>query len=505
MLAIGGACSIETMNDEQRTKLKKLDVAPSCPGPGLLHAPSPHLNKFLPLIEWTRTLAHESARTCSAASHYVFICPITGPMGPTTTSASGPTAAAPTQSQQQQQQQPRRLWRLAAVIAIALALTAVLAAALLVPRNSKERQSASPSTTGGSPVTPVRSVDLTTVTNALLVANSDMHDQVAAAAMANTTMNTIVTTPATPSKDGFFSMFTDGNTASEGVAIDSSAVGAYAWKALAGAAGSVCTPKNAAELVEFVTSTTSCTVILLRQSGRMPYNITKTMNVTSTKILIGNPIDLPTIQAVKGVHRLFDVHAGGRLDTRFLQLMRAPATKLDDGLLIFYWANTVLVRLGGEFTATGCVLGQKIQTVEMFLEDLEDPRMRVRMFGGHIGVTGGNVFLTGCVVYKIVPYGAPIVNHIQIGRDILVLAGNVVFTGVINVLGNLATSSINFGNIAAVFGGTVIWVGGANIGAGVIHMQYGAGQNIWVVSRSKKGREEEGCAMCYFPFDTKVK
>lgn len=407
-------------------------------------------------------------------------------MGPTTTSASGATATAPTQSQQQQQ--PRRPWRLAAVIAIALALTAGLAAALLVPRNSNKRHTASPSTTGGFPVvTPVRSVDLTTVTNALLVANSDMHDQVAAAARANT--NTIVTTPATPKKDVFFSMLTGGNTASKGAAIDSSAVGAYAWKALAGAAGSVCTPKNAAELVEFVTSATSCTVILLRHSSRMPYNITKTMNVTSTKILIGNPIDLPTIQAVRGVHRLFDVHAGGRLDTRFLQLMRAPATKLDDGLLFFYWANTLLVRLGGEFTATGCILGQNIQTVEMFLEDLEDPRLRVRMFGGHIGVTGGNVFMTGCVVYKIVPYGAPIVNHIQIGRDILVLAGNVVFTGVFNILVNLATSSINVGNIAAVFGGTVIWVGGANLGAGIIHCQYGAGQNIWVVSQSKKGRE----------------
>ena len=428
-------------------------------------------------------------------------------MGPiTTTSASGPTATASQPSQQLAQQQLRRRWGLAAVVGTALVLAAVVAAAVLAPR-SKERRSPA-ANAGGLPVaatTTVLSTDLTTVANALLVANKEAHDQVAAAALANATTSTVVTAPATSSKDGFFStLVTDlnnGGTTGNGLAGGSS-LGTYAWTALAGAAASVCTPKNGAELVEFVTSTTSCTVILLRHSSRMPYNISKTMNVTSTKILIGNPIDLPILQPVKGVYRLFDVHAGGRLDTRFLQIIRGFPTHLDEGRLIYFYANTLLVRLGGEYTATGCIFTQQPQTVEMFLEDLENPLLRIRMFGGFIVVTGGNLFLTGCVMYRIVSFGNAIVNIIQIGRDVLVLAGNVVMTGVFNILANLATSSINVGNIVACFGGTVTWVGGASLAVGVLHGQMGAGQNIYVVSGGGRWRKwERVCKMCYLTFD----
>ena len=381
---------------------------------------------------------------------------------------------------------PTRRWRLAAVIGIVLALAAVVAAAVLIPRRSKVWQSPAPSTTGGFSATTVRSVDLTTVTNALLVANSDAHDQLAAAAIANSTATTIVTAPATPSKQGFFSILSGGSAASKETAADPLAVGAYAWKALAGAAASVCTPKNGAELVEFVTSTTSCTVILLRHSSQIPYNITKTINVTTTKILIGNPIDLPILQPVKGVHRLFDVHAGGRLDTRFLQLIRGFATRLDEGRLRYFFGNTLLLRVGASYTATGCIFLQQPQTTAMWLEDASDPLNRIRMFGGFIVVMGGNMYLTGCVMFRFLPYGIPILNNIQIGRDILVIAGNVVLLGFFNGMANLATSSINVGNVVCTFGGTLTWVGGGVYAASLANGQLGAGQNAFVVSRSKE-------------------
>lgn len=32
-------------------------------------------------------------------------------------------------------------------------------------------------------------------------------------------------------------------------------------------------------------------------------------------------------------------------------------------------------------------------------------------------------------MYRFIPYGLPIINNIQIGRDILVLAGNCVLVG----------------------------------------------------------------------------
>lgn len=413
-------------------------------------------------------------------------------MGPiTTTSASGPTATTPQQLVQQQQ---RRRWGLAAVVGAALVLAAVVAAAVLVPRSTKERQSPE-AHAGGLPVaatTTVRPTDLATVTNALLVANKEAHDQVAAAALANTTTNAIVTAPAIPAKDGFFSTLVNdlnnGGSAGNGLGGGSS-VGTYAWTALAGAAGSVCTPKNGAELVEFVTSTTSCTIILLKLSSQIPYNITKTMNVTTTKILIGNPIDLPILQPVKGVHRLFDVHAGGRLDTRFLQLVRGFATRLDEGRLRYFFGNTVLLRGGADYTATGCIFLQQPQTITAWLEDASDPLNRIRMFGGFIVVMGGNMYMTGCVMFRYLPYGIPILNNIQIGRDILVIAGNVVLLGFFNGMANLATSSINVGNVVCTFGGTLTWVGGGVYGASLANGQLGAGQNAFVVSQTKGGQE----------------
>jgi len=438
-------------------------------------------------------------RSCPSLSksfkHDHHTCPITHNrqiyMGPiTTTSASGPTATASQPSQQLAQQQPRRRWGLAAVVGTALVLAAVVAAAVLAPR-SKERRSPA-ANAGGLPVaatTTVLSTDPTTVANALLVANKEAHDQVAAAALANATTSTVVTAPATSSKDGFFStLVTDlnnGGTTGNGLAGGSS-LGTYAWTALAGAAASVCTPKNGAELVEFVTSTTSCTVILLRHSSQIPYNITKTMNVTTTKILIGNPIDLPILQPVKGVHRLFDVHAGGRLDTRFLQLIRGFATRLDEGRLRYFFGNTLLLRVGASYTATGCIFLQQPQTTAMWLEDASDPLNRIRMFGGFIVVMGGNMYLTGCVMFRFLPYGIPILNNIQIGRDILVIAGNVVLLGFFNGMANLATSSINVGNVVCTFGGTLTWVGGGVYAASLANGQLGAGQNAFVVSRSKE-------------------
>lgn len=425
-------------------------------------------------------------------------------MGPiTTTSTSGPTAALSQPQQQLAQQQQRRRWGLAAVVGTALVLVAVVAAAVLVPRSSKSPAAVA----GGLPVaatTTVRPTDLTTVTNALLVANKEAHDQVAAAALANTTANTIVTAPATPNKGFFSTLVTDlnnGVSTGNGLAGGSS-LGTYAWTALAGAVGSVCTPKNGAELVEFVTSTTSCTIILLRQSSQIPYNITKTMNVTTIKILIGNPIDLPILKPVKGVHRLFDVHAGGRLDTRFLQLVRGFSMRLDEGRLRYFFGNTLLLRVGASYTATGCILLQQPQTTAMWLEDASDPLNRIRMFGGFIVVLGGNMYLTGCVMFRYLPYGIPILNNIQIGRDILCIAGNVVLLGFFNGIANLATSSINVGNTVCTFGGTLTWVGGGVYSVSLANGHLGAGQNAFVVSRSQKRAGRGGaCTMCYLPFD----
>jgi hypothetical protein len=58
---------------------------------------------------------------------------------------------------------------------------------------------------------------------------------------------------------------------------------------------------------------TTCTVILLTQPNSKPYTIAQTMPVTTNKIIIGHPIDIPVVKVAKGVARMFD---GGLDETR---------------------------------------------------------------------------------------------------------------------------------------------------------------------------------------------
>ncbi len=48
------------------------------------------------------------------------------------------------------------------------------------------------------------------------------------------------------------------------------------------------------------------------------------------------------------------------------------------------------------------------------------------------------------------------------------------------MMGNLLTASINVGNAGAVLGGTLTWVGGAVMNAGVVNAHWGVGQLLFV-------------------------
>lgn len=49
-----------------------------------------------------------------------------------------------------------------------------------------------------------------------------------------------------------------------------------------------------------------------------------------------------------------------------------------------------------------------------------------------------------------------------------------------SMIAQLMSSSINVGNAAAVLGGTLTWVGGAVMNAGVLNAHFGAGQLVFV-------------------------
>jgi len=142
-----------------------------------------------------------------------------------------------------------------------------------------------------------------------------------------------------------------GNKQATGAA-PAGSVSSLGWGRL-GAGNIICYPKNGTEVVSMSDGKSPCTVIVLTRSSTEPYNIRQTINITTTKIFVGNPIDLPALNATNKIQRLFRVYPGGRLDVRFASLYRGSGRSEDGGLLKLTIGGTVYVDLGGSFTATG--------------------------------------------------------------------------------------------------------------------------------------------------------
>ena len=49
-----------------------------------------------------------------------------------------------------------------------------------------------------------------------------------------------------------------------------------------------------------------CTVVILTKGCDEDYKIGQTMNITSLKILVGNPIDIPKLTPTNKIERLFN-------------------------------------------------------------------------------------------------------------------------------------------------------------------------------------------------------
>jgi hypothetical protein len=196
------------------------------------------------------------------------------------------------------------------------------------------------------------------------------------------------------------------------------------------------------------------------------------MVVTTRKIVLGHPIDLPEIKGENGVNRIFEIQAGGNLDIRFVSLFRASPRKLSPILSVIV-GGIVLVQLEGYFRGTAIIFRDPPQTFETFINDLGSSLQRRRAFGGHVMVLGGIFSCYGCQVLRWYPYGLPIFNVAQVGRDFLAMAGSCVTVGVYHVFYAPYLSSINVGNAVAVLGGTHIRIGGGTIGSAVLIGQLG--------------------------------
>lgn len=66
-----------------------------------------------------------------------------------------------------------------------------------------------------------------------------------------------------------------------------------------------CYPANGSQVVQMSSGSHPCTVLILTKSSQDYYAIRQTINITTPKIYIGNPIDPPVLNATR-IERLFD-------------------------------------------------------------------------------------------------------------------------------------------------------------------------------------------------------
>lgn len=178
---------------------------------------------------------------------------------------------------------------------------------------------------------------------------------------------------------------------------------------------------------------------------------------------------------------------------RCVQLYRGFGRQEDEGTLRLMSGGTVRVWPGGWFGGREVVYREQPQTLAGIRRDLSDARNRRRTWGGTVLVMGGWYACSGCVVMRRLPYGNVLPNSIQVGRDILVVAGVAVNVGCYTTNLVAFTSSVNVGNNYCVLGGVAIWVGGGANAAAVMIGQFGTGE--W---RGEEGKREGGGLLVEF-------
>lgn len=202
--------------------------------------------------------------------------------------------------------------------------------------------------------------------------------------------------------------------------------------------------------------------------------------MAANQIIIGNPIDLPALNATNHIERLFNVLPGGRLDLRAVQLYPGGGRALFNGRTRLAVGTAIKVYPGGFVRGAGVIFRTARQTLQGFMNDLRDPLLTRRNFGGMVMVAGGDFTCYGCHIVRFNPYGSPDFNGVTVGGNFLVLLGTLTCVGCYNVGFNLFSSGINVGGNAAVLGGSLAWIGGGGSGATAAVGQFGAGQTNFV-------------------------
>lgn len=176
---------------------------------------------------------------------------------------------------------------------------------------------------------------------------------------------------------------------------------------------------------------------------------------------------------------------GGRLDTRFLIMVRGGGKYVAaDRSARLNMGTHVRVQVGGDYTATGVIFRERNNTLDSFIKEVENTiRLQFRYLnfnlGQYVTVVGGNLFLQGCFFFRIRPYGTGYLTTFSLGREILVIAGNAVLTGVHNIVFTLfASYPWMSGKVACVLGGTLTMIGGSSVYGTGPQLQFGYGIDL---------------------------
>lgn len=89
--------------------------------------------------------------------------------------------------------------------------------------------------------------------------------------------------------------------------IPAGAIITQSWKQLEGNGRSViCYPKNGTDVEHMIRADSPCNVLVLRNGPEKEYMIRHTLNVSTPKVILGQPVLMPVLNCSQGLERLFD-------------------------------------------------------------------------------------------------------------------------------------------------------------------------------------------------------
>jgi len=252
----------------------------------------------------------------------------------------------------------------------------------------------------------------------------------------------------------------------------------------------ICAPLTGEDLQAALTGE-GCTVINL--AAGTEYTMPSETIITGRKIVIGNPLYMPLLDA-SGCPRLFRVASGGYLELRFVMTYRGGGELLYNpfdlgmdtvGVKEFpvLRGGSVHVMTGGTANLFGCIFTDKVGwTPPIFLApDLSSLEMAVTIQGGQVYVNGGNVVITGCAFWSLSP-GVVLREWWIQGGDVLVRGGSLIMTATTFTRTQLFINVIGVGAIVAQYAGLMVAsgcaftlnLGNLNVeGAGILVFQGG--------------------------------